>query len=206
MPKREIMRSPISYFYQVDKVVIDETGFAQFANMVCPGSYQHQTKVLRDRSGPPYCVLTQFNKVDFQQLDTLSIRPVGIYGSLEKLVELLTTTGCIDNTMYVSGITYAYYQSLTVYCRGHTILDHSIKGGPSTFRTGLYIIDARNVEKDLFYAVYWPEKTTWERDVSPSVSRNRVTFLRLHSTITLDIGHLNLNPDISPSCAIKLFV
>lgn len=124
------------------------------------------------------CILTRFNKVDFQQLDTLSIKPVGIYGSLGKLVELLATLGCIDNTMYVSKITYLFCQSLIVYCRSHTILDHSVKGDPSTFRTGLYIVDARNVEDDLFYVIYWPEKTTWETNVSPSVSRNRVTFLR----------------------------
>ena len=124
------------------------------------------------------CVLTQFYKVDFQQLDALNIRPVGIYGSLGKLIELLATTGCTDSTTYVSRITYTYCQSLMVYCRSRTTLDHPIKEGPSTFRTGLYIVDARNVENDLFYVIYWPEKNTWERDVSPSVSRNRVTFLR----------------------------
>ena len=123
------------------------------------------------------CILTRFNKVDFQQLDTLRIKPVGIYGSLGKLVELLATIGCIDSTMYVSKITYMFCQNLMVYCRSHTILDHSVTGDPS-FRTGLYIVDARNVENDLFYVIYWPEKTTWERNVSPSVSRNRVTFLR----------------------------
>ena len=59
MPKLELMRGLIPYFYQVDKVVIDEAGFAQFANTVCPGSYQHQTKVRQDCSGLPYlCIDT----------------------------------------------------------------------------------------------------------------------------------------------------
>ena len=152
------------------------------------------------------CVLTRFNKVDFQQLDTLNIKPIGIYGSLGKLVELLATIGCIDNTMYVSRITYLYCQRLMVYCRSRTILNLSVKGGPSTFRTGLYIVDARNVEHDLFYVIYWPEKTTWEKNVSPSVSRNRATFLRFALHICTCYGLSNLNPDISPNCAIKSFV
>jgi len=59
MPTLEPMRSSISYVYQVEKVVIDEAGFSQFANIVRPGSYQHQTKVLQDRSGLPYwCIDT----------------------------------------------------------------------------------------------------------------------------------------------------
>lgn len=53
-----------------------------------------------------------------------------------------------------------------------------MNGGPDALQTGLYIADARDVENDAFYVIYWPEKTTWERNVSASVSRNRVTFLR----------------------------
>lgn len=53
-----------------------------------------------------------------------------------------------------------------------------MNGGPAAFQTGLYFADARDVESDAFYVIYWPEKTTWERNVSASVSRNRVTFLR----------------------------
>jgi hypothetical protein len=73
----ELMRSSITDIYQVDKVVIDEAGFAQFANTLCPGSYQHQTKVRQDHGVYRICILTK-PKVDFLQLDTLNIKPLGL--------------------------------------------------------------------------------------------------------------------------------
>ena len=51
------MRGSIADIYQVDKVVIDEAGFAQFANTLCPGSYQHQTKVRQDHGVRHPCII-----------------------------------------------------------------------------------------------------------------------------------------------------
>lgn len=107
----ELMRSSITDIYQVDKVVIDEAGFAQFANTLCPGSYQHQTRVRQDHGVRRSRILTRL-KVDFLQLDTFKVKPLGVYGSSEKLVELLATIGCIDRTAYVSVRVYASFLNL----------------------------------------------------------------------------------------------
>lgn len=47
-----------------------------------------------------------------------------------------------------------------------------------TLRPGLYLLDSRHVEQDVFYVIFWPEAETWDDNALSSVSRNRVTFIR----------------------------
>ena len=62
----------------VDKVVIAQESLQRFVNAMSPGAYASLTKV------------------DFKTLDRLMIKPLGVYGSKDEIVQLLTSIGAID--------------------------------------------------------------------------------------------------------------
>jgi hypothetical protein len=62
----------------VDKVVIAQDSLQRFVNTMSPGAYASVTKV------------------DFKTLDRLMIKPLGVYGSKDVIVRLLTSIGAID--------------------------------------------------------------------------------------------------------------
>jgi hypothetical protein len=62
----------------VDKVVIAQDSLQRFVNAMSPGAYASVTKV------------------DFKTLDRLMIKPLGVYGSKDEIVRLLTSIGAID--------------------------------------------------------------------------------------------------------------
>jgi hypothetical protein len=62
----------------VDKVVIAQDSLQRFVNTMSPGAYASVTKV------------------DFKTLDRLMIKPLGVYGSKDEIVRLLTSIGAID--------------------------------------------------------------------------------------------------------------
>jgi hypothetical protein len=62
----------------VDKVVIAQESLQRFVNAMSPGAYASVTKV------------------DFKTLDRLMIKPLGIYGSKDKIVQLLMDIGALD--------------------------------------------------------------------------------------------------------------
>lgn len=58
---------------EVDKVIIAQDGLQQLINDLCPGTY------------------TTLTKVDFKALDTLSIRPIGVYGDRGEIIKFLSS-------------------------------------------------------------------------------------------------------------------
>ena len=62
----------------MEKVIIDQGSLKRFINTISPGAYISLTKI------------------DFRVLDSLSIKPVGIYGSRERIVDLLLEVGTIE--------------------------------------------------------------------------------------------------------------
>lgn len=69
--------------YTVDKIIIAQDSFGRFVNDICPCAYQSMTHV------------------NFQALDRLNIRPVGIYGSKSEIARYLRDLGLIDDELYV---------------------------------------------------------------------------------------------------------
>ena len=65
----------------MEKIVIDQSSIANFMNDVCPGSY------------------ASLSKIDFKSLDNLQMKVKGIYGSKEKIVQLLERVSAIDDTL-----------------------------------------------------------------------------------------------------------
>jgi len=89
----------------VDKIVISETPFQAFINAICPGAYSSVTRV------------------NFNALDELGIKPIGIYGSKQQIVNLLSHLRVVDETMLVPLsfspsllLKHIYSQSNTAAC------------------------------------------------------------------------------------------
>jgi len=62
----------------VEKVIINQESLKHFINMVSPGAYVSLTRI------------------DFLALDKANIKPVGVYGSKERIVDLLLEVGVIE--------------------------------------------------------------------------------------------------------------
>ena len=67
----------------VEKVIIDQESLKRFINDVSPGAYASLTKI------------------DFRALDDASIKPVGVYGSKERIVDLLLEIEVIEPHLFV---------------------------------------------------------------------------------------------------------
>lgn len=67
----------------MEKVIIDQESLKRFINEVSPGAYVSLTKI------------------DFRALDHASIKPVGVYGSKERIVDLLLEIGVIEPHLFV---------------------------------------------------------------------------------------------------------
>ena len=67
----------------MEKVIIDQESLKRFVNEVSPGAYVSLTRI------------------DFRALDNASIKPVGVYGSRERIVDLFLEVGSIEPHMFV---------------------------------------------------------------------------------------------------------
>ncbi|EKM59289.1 uncharacterized protein PHACADRAFT_87023 [Phanerochaete carnosa HHB-10118-sp] len=143
----------------VDKVIISQASFGRFVDDICPGAYQSMTRV------------------NFEALDDLSVRPLGIYGSKSEIVRYLKDLDLITDVTY---------HSSQVLLTGQDDM-------PATraLRSGLYVL--LNAHADVVYAIFWPQDTTWDDDAISSVARNRVTFMRYLTKIADQI--IALVPD-----------
>jgi len=67
----------------VEKVTIDEESLKRFINKVSPGAYVSLTRI------------------DFRALDNANIKPVGVYGSREIIVDLFLEVGSVEPHLFV---------------------------------------------------------------------------------------------------------
>jgi len=67
----------------VEKVIINQGSLKCFVNKVSPGAYVSLTKI------------------DFRALDNANVKPVGVYGSKERIVNLLLEVGAIEPHLFV---------------------------------------------------------------------------------------------------------
>ncbi|TCD63827.1 hypothetical protein EIP91_004894 [Steccherinum ochraceum] len=128
----------------VDKIVISQESLEKFMNDIRPGSYKSMTRI------------------DFSALDSVLVRPQGIYGSRSEIVRFLGDLGVID--VPTAG--------LLRNCRDA----YSVHASSRTMRSGLYML--RVSAESPVYVIYWPEDTTWNYNASSSAQKNRVTFMR----------------------------
>ncbi|KAH9010017.1 hypothetical protein EDB84DRAFT_1570859 [Lactarius hengduanensis] len=67
----------------VDKIVIAQQSLQEFINELSPGAYSSITKV------------------DFEILDSIVLKPLGIYGSKEEIVRFLREIKAVEDSTYV---------------------------------------------------------------------------------------------------------
>ena len=67
----------------MEKVIIDQGSLERFINKISPGAYISLTKI------------------DFRALDNASVKPIGIYGNKERIVDLLSEVGAIEPHLFV---------------------------------------------------------------------------------------------------------
>ena len=68
----------------MEKVIIDQESLKRFINKVSPGAYVSLTRI------------------DFRTLDNTNIKPVGVYGSREGIVDLFLEVGSIEPHLFVT--------------------------------------------------------------------------------------------------------
>ncbi|KAG8762905.1 hypothetical protein FRC11_007234, partial [Ceratobasidium sp. 423] len=132
----------------VEKIVIDQHSLHRLLNIVRPGSYD------------------SVSRINFKELDKLSIKPTGLYGSQSEIIRYLQQAQYLDDN------------SVALLSR----VNKSSNSSPA-LRSGLYLAlhpDHNYLgQPKLAYIIYWPEDTTWDdQAASSSVRRNRVTFMR----------------------------
>ena len=147
----------------MEKVIIDQESLNRFIDKVYPGAYISLTRI------------------DFRALDNANIKPIGVYGSRERIVDLLLEVGAIEPRLFV-------IFSLSQCGRGILPTSHSVNalltgGGNSVvphLRSGIYFVQPPSLlhTDPQVFVIYWPEEATWDDDAVSSVKRNRVTFMR----------------------------
>ncbi|KAJ7180916.1 hypothetical protein C8R46DRAFT_595271 [Mycena filopes] len=141
----------------VDKIIIDQEFLKKLINVLSPGAYASLTKV------------------DFNTLDKLALKPLGLYGSKTEIVAFLLNRGRITEA--------------TARALNNSTNDTSVPH----LRSGLYVLRGSNAPPtgcEQIFVVYWPEPTTWNDDAISSVRRNRVTFMRYLTKIADQVACL----------------
>ena len=147
----------------MEKVIIDQGSLERFINKVSPGAYVSLTKV------------------DFRALDNASVKPIGIYGNKERIVDLLLEVGAIEPHLFV--ISPLQRITLAHHSQPHSVdalLASSDNSRTPRLRSGIYFVQPPSPLDDdpRVFVIYWPEETTWDDNAVSSVKRNRVTFMR----------------------------
>ncbi|KAJ7722961.1 hypothetical protein B0H16DRAFT_1334407 [Mycena metata] len=133
-----------------DKIIIAQESLKELINVLSPGAYASLTKV------------------DFNALDKLAVKPLGLYGSKTEIIAFLSNRGVISDA--------------TSRALNKSTNDISVPH----LRSGLYVLRGPNAGPGCqqIFVIYWPEPTTWDDDAISSVRRNRVTFMRYLTKIS----------------------
>jgi hypothetical protein len=153
----------------VEKVIIDQESLKRFINKTSPGAYVSSTKI------------------DFRALDSANAEPIGVYGSKEKIVDLLLEVGAIES--HLSVVPWPFKHRVAHHLQSHSVnalLASKTNSLMPHLRSGIYFVQFPSPSDNdpRVFVVYWPEETTWDDEAVTSVKRNRVTFMRYHGTLT----------------------
>ena len=143
----------------VENIIIDQESLKRFINEVSPGAY------------------ASFSKIDFHALGNASVKPVGVYGSKEKIIDLLLEIEAIEPSLSVFYLFKNYFRTLLISHSVDALLAGENNSMVPHLRSGIYFVQSSSDDPRAFI-IYWPEKTTWNDNAVTSVSRNRVGFMR----------------------------
>ncbi|KZT36298.1 hypothetical protein SISSUDRAFT_1007685 [Sistotremastrum suecicum HHB10207 ss-3] len=138
----------------VNKIIIAERHLGRFINSISPGAF------------------TSLTKVDLTLLDNFNIKPVGVYGTRQELVQFLLRIEGID-------------EEIGAHLLTHRTPENALS--LPVLHSGLYLFPSpkpsAGVETDAgegnqYFLVYWPEENTWSDSAPSHVAKNRITFMR----------------------------
>ncbi|KAG8915782.1 hypothetical protein FRC00_014369 [Tulasnella sp. 408] len=156
-----------------EKVVIDHDSMGDAMNALREGSYK------------------TISKINFSTLDSVPIKPVGIYGSKSAIVQFLVDAGVIEEP--ISG---RLRSDLSVLAFSAETLRKPVSQNGQLFpylRSGIYLLinsppsHSQSSSSTVIHVIYWPEDDTWNDNASASVQKNRVTFMRYLTKLASDI-------------------
>ncbi|PAV19468.1 hypothetical protein PNOK_0440200 [Pyrrhoderma noxium] len=135
----------------VDKVIIDQNAVARFINHISPGAY------------------TDLTDINFRNMDSVIVKPVGVYGSKSEIIRLMKELNVIDHST----------ASILSTSNSHTPSDQKI-------RPGLYALVCGECasQEQRILIIFWPDDETWNDNADSTIRRNRYTFMRYLSKIT----------------------
>jgi hypothetical protein len=120
-------------------------------------------------------------KVDFAALDSVRLKPLGIYGSQSEIVRFLQSINAVSDEVYVPSSKTARPCS---HCPSSALLLRTSVDEPQPpskphLRSGLYLLRQAPTSLDeKAFIIYWPQETTWNDNADSAVKKNRVTFMR----------------------------
>src|SRR5258706_15518898 len=107
------------------------------------------------------------------------MKPIGVYGSTEAIVEFLRKAECIDEETYCDFVSFS---SLPQSSFSALLLlsppSPANAAQQSLLRPGLYLLRSSIFQPGIAYIIFWPEETTWDDNTSGMISRNRTIFMR----------------------------
>ncbi|KAH9959519.1 hypothetical protein BJV74DRAFT_984284 [Russula compacta] len=134
----------------VNKIVIDQQSLHAFINALCPGAY------------------ASIRTINFRILDSVLLKPIGVYGSKEEIVRFLREIDAVDDNAA---------QKLLMPQNSHS--PGATRGEEPTLKSGLYVVRLLvSTGEEQAYVLYSPEDTTWNQYASSTVQRNRIMFMR----------------------------
>ncbi|ORY42725.1 hypothetical protein BCR33DRAFT_680193 [Rhizoclosmatium globosum] len=139
----------------VAKIVICQADIERLSNDLVPGSY------------------TSLSKIDFKVLNNISLALVGVYGNKAMIAKYLKAKGLVSESVYETMIS------------GKTKGIVGRNAAESCLESGLYLLWNKAAKATDGVVVYWPEDSTWSDDNQASVARNRSTFMRYLSKVTV---------------------
>ncbi|KAG8901192.1 hypothetical protein FRC01_009904, partial [Tulasnella sp. 417] len=142
-----------------DKVIIDHESMGDAMNTLRDGSYKN------------------ISKIDFSQLDSIPIKPMGIYGSKSAIVRFFLDIGVIEEPVAESLMRPVNRNGqLVPYLRSGIYLHVNIS--PSHLQSP---------SPTVVHVIYWPEDDTWNDKASPSIEKNRIAFMRYLTKLASDV-------------------
>ena len=149
----------------MEKVIIDQESLKRFVNEVSPRAYVSLTRT------------------EFRALNNASIKPVGVYGSRERIVDLFLEVGSIEPRLFVIPAASNTVPACCLPpCSANALLSSRDNSVAPHLRSGIYFVQPASHSHDnpRAFVVYWPKEATWNDDTVSSAKQDSVAFMRCH--------------------------
>ncbi|RIA83800.1 hypothetical protein C1645_833247 [Glomus cerebriforme] len=140
----------------VDKIIISQQDIKRLCNKIMPNSFK------------------SISKINYEKLNSRSIRLIGCYGRNELIAKFLFTKNIIDQKSY---------ESLILYLSSP---DNSLSDSISQLRPGIYLqqVEEAKSVNHLFLVIHWSEDGCYDDSVSSYRKKNMTNLHRYLTKLT----------------------